>query len=63
MSLSTQLTPAEIRNRAEAWYARQLETLAICHGRRWPKHRAWIEAYLRAELRQRLLELGWRPRR
>ena len=56
-------TPAEIRAKAEAWYASQLATLQACHGRRWPEHRPWLEEYLKAELKQRLLALGWRPRR
>ena len=56
------LTPAEVRERAEAWYARQVETLALCHGKEWPSRRDWIEAYLREELRQRLIAIGWRPK-
>lgn len=56
------LTQAEIRASAQAWYDRQLTLLAKCHGADWPKHEAWVKDYLKAELRQRLLELGWRPR-
>lgn len=57
-----QLSQAEIKAKAGAWYARQLEVLAACHGSRWPHHRSWLEQYLQEELRQRLLALGWRPK-
>lgn len=56
------LTPAEIRARSEAWFARQVETLAMCHGKDWPERQAWVESFLKEELRQRLLALGWRPK-
>lgn len=57
-----QLTPTEIRARSEAWFARQVETLAMCHGKAWPDRREWIESYLKDELRQRLIAIGWRPK-
>lgn len=57
-----QLSQEEIKEKAGAWYARQLQVLAACHGHRWPLHRHWLEQYLREELRQRLLALGWRPK-
>lgn len=57
-----QLQPAEVLAKAEAWYEAQLAILARCHGPRWPQHRDWIEAYLREQLRQRLIERGWRPK-
>jgi hypothetical protein len=57
------LTSAEIRAKAEAWYARQVAVLEKVYGQRWPLHCAWIEGYLREELRQRLMEIGWRPKR
>lgn len=56
------LTPANIRARAEGWYARQIKTIAESHGNAWPDHRQWIEDYLREELRQRLHALGWRSK-
>jgi hypothetical protein len=56
------LTPAEVREQAQQWYDRQREVLAECHGREWPMHRDWVESYLKAELRERLIALGWRPR-
>lgn len=56
------LTPEEQRQRAEAWYARQIETLARCYGESWPAYRAWLEDYLKAQVRQRLIEAGWRPK-
>ena len=57
-----QLTPAQIMAAAEAWYTRQLETLERCHGKQWPAHREWVESYLKEELRQRLIAIGWRPK-
>lgn len=57
-----QLRPAEVLAKAEAWYEEQLALLEKCHGSRWPVHRGWIEAYLREQLRQRLIERGWRPK-
>lgn len=60
---AAQLTPAEVRARSEAWFARQVETLSICYGQAWPLHREWVESYLKEELRQRLIAIGWRPKR
>lgn len=57
------LTPAEVREKAAAWFERQVAILQKCHGDRWPDNREWLEAYLREELRQRLIALGWRPKR
>lgn len=57
-----QLSPEEVLQRAEHWYRRQLELLERCHGSQWPKHREWIQSYLRAELRERLIAEGWRPK-
>lgn len=57
-----QFRPAEVLAKAEAWYAQQLAILAQCHGHRWPEHREWVEAYLREQLRQRLIDRGWRPK-
>lgn len=62
MKAATGMTPADVLAMAEVWYQRQLELLARCHGDRWPEHRDWIEAYLREQLRQRLIERGWRPK-
>ncbi|VTU36237.1 hypothetical protein [Variovorax sp. PBL-E5] len=54
-------TPAQIRQRAQQWYDRQMDSIARAHGARWPDHKEWMESYLREELRQRLHALGWRP--
>ncbi len=54
---------AEIQRLAEAWFAAQVERLSQCHGAAWPRHRDWVEDYLRGQLRQRLIALGWRPSR
>lgn len=56
------LSPAEIRTRANRWYAFQIERLAQRHGTHWPALEAWLKAYLREEIRQRLIAIGWRPR-
>lgn len=56
------MSPAEMLEAAEAWYHRQVAILAKVHGPRWTQHRGWIEAYLREELRQRLIARGWRPK-
>lgn len=58
----SELTPTEIREKAESWFARQVETLAMCHGKEWPARQEWCESYLKEELRQRLVAIGWRPR-
>lgn len=50
----------EVQRLAEAWFERQVERLSRLHGSAWPKHREWVEDYLRGELRRRLLDLGWR---
>lgn len=54
-------TPAEVLALAARWLAQQREILAKAHGPSWSKHREWIEAYLREEVRQRLIARGWRP--
>lgn len=56
------INAADIRARAEDWYARQIRTIAEAHGDSWTEHREWIEDYLREELRQRLHALGWRAK-
>lgn len=56
------LTPAEIRVRAQAWYDRQIAIISKAHGPAWPDNRAWIEDYLKEELRERLHALGWRAK-
>lgn len=59
---SRTLTATEIRQQSEAWFGRQVELLEQCHGKRWPEHREWLEAFLKEELRQRLIAIGWRPK-
>ena len=56
------LSPAQVLARARAWYENQCERLAKFHGTKWPERQAWCEAYLREELRLRLIERGWRSR-
>lgn len=55
------MSPQAVREAANRWYRQQLELSARCLGTSWPDHREWVEAYLRAELRERLIALGWRP--
>jgi hypothetical protein len=56
------LTPAQVLERARAWYARQMLLLEQCHGDSWSRHCDWCSAYLREELRQRLIARGWRAK-
>lgn len=53
-------TPAEIRALAAAWYQQQIARTEKCLGTFWPEHREWIESYLKEELKQKLIERGWR---
>lgn len=48
------MTAPELQARADAWHERQLKSIERAHGNRWPEHKAWIEDYLRAEVRQLL---------
>lgn len=61
-TIDTPMSPGEIRQRARAWYDRQIEIIAKAHGPSWPEHKAWIDDYLQEEIRQRLWDLGWRPK-
>lgn len=63
MKVKPNLTATETRERAQAWYDKQLGILKQCHGPRWPDHEPWVSEYLKAELRTRLLALGWVPKR
>lgn len=57
------LSPAEVRQRAERWFEAQLTKLAKAHGTHWASNREWVEDYLKAQLRERLMQLRWRERR
>ena len=57
------LTHDEVRAAAETWFSRQVESLKRRHGQRWADNEEWILSYLRGQLRGRLLEIGWRPKR
>lgn len=52
--------PADVLAVADEWYRRQLAKLEARHGVAWKDHQHWLDAYLREQLRQRLLERGWR---
>lgn len=56
------LTHEQIRQAAEAWYARQIAILQQSYGPSWPHFREWLEDYLKEELRERLIACGWRPK-
>jgi len=56
-------SPAEVQALARAWYERQIELLAKCHGTNWPLYQEWLESYLKEQVRQRLIALGWRSKR
>ncbi len=47
---------------AQRWYESQVDTCQRCLGASWPTHEDWITDYLKAELRERLIARGWRPR-
>jgi hypothetical protein len=51
---------AEIKETAQRWYDQQLARAEQAHGDRWPEHREWVEIYIRAEVRERLIARGWR---
>ena len=63
MKVAEQDTPESIRAKAEAWFDRQCEVSAKALGSSWPKHREWVEDYLRQEIRERLIAKGWRPKK
>lgn len=58
----THETPEQVLTAAEAWYRGQVELCRKSLGTAWPEHKAWIVAYLREEVRLRLIARGWRPR-
>lgn len=53
-------TTAGVRELAQRWFERELEIAKRAHGDRWPEHEAWVRSYVKEEVRQRLLERGWR---
>jgi hypothetical protein len=58
--VTASVSTAEIRTAAQAWYERQIARCIAAHGKGWIETSAWIEGYLREELRQRLVARGWR---
>lgn len=62
MKVTEPPTPDQVREQSRAWYMRQVEILSMSHGARWPSHKDWIEDYLKAEVRERLLALGWKAK-
>lgn len=62
MNIADNLTPEQVKANAKEWYWRQCKISKMALGPAWPSHRAWIEAYLQRELRDRLIARGWRPK-
>lgn len=62
MKVADELTPAEIRTKAREWYDRQCEISKMALGPRWPLLRDFVEAYLKQEIKERLIARGWRPK-
>lgn len=50
-----------IRAQAQAWYESQMAKAERSLGPLWPAFKDWIDDYVRAELRERLIARGWRP--
>lgn len=64
MKVEDQATPAETREKAEAWFKRQCDISALAMGpAKWAVHRDWVEEYLRQEIKERLIARGWRPKK
>ena len=60
MKVADQLTPAQVRANAEEWFKRQCAISALSMGPKlWAEHREWVEAYLKLEIKQRLIARGW----
>jgi hypothetical protein len=56
-------TPEEIKSLAQRWYAKQIEVSQRALRASWPACEEWVVAYLREEVRQRLIEkYGFRER-
>lgn len=57
------MTPDEMKQKAQAWFDRQLEKSRAAMGdEKFAEHREWLEEYLREDLRLRLVAIGWRAR-
>jgi len=52
---------SEILAAARRWYEAELERCARAHRTCWREHQEWVEAYLREEVRLRLVARGWEP--
>lgn len=48
------VTGEQLRRRANLWFADELQRAQKAQGAAWERHREWVEAYLLAEVRQRL---------
>lgn len=55
-------TAQQVRANAEIWFRRQVDLIRRSMGAYWPAHKSWVVDYLRQEVRQRLIDRGWRPR-
>lgn len=57
------MTGAELKQRAAAWVARELERARAAHGPAWPVHAQWVIQYVRAEAAERLARMREGARR
>lgn len=46
--------PPELRDKARAWFARQMAMCEAKHGPHWRENREWVAEYLNAELAHHL---------
>jgi hypothetical protein len=52
--MNRSITADQLRQRANQWFAAELQRCREAHGPSWPEHEVWILDYLRAELAERL---------
>jgi len=62
VNVSDRETVAQIRAQAQLWYDDKVNIYRRILGTFWPEHEEWVKAYLRQELRERLIARGWRPK-
>ena len=57
------MSPTTVRAEEQRWYEAQVRALEALLGDRWAEHHEWIDNYLRAEIRARLIAKGWVAKR
>ncbi len=58
--MNTPESPTDIMRKAENWFTSQVARIRAAHKSEWENHREWVLAYLREEVRLRLIARGWR---